>query len=130
MTLPRCMDNTTQTKGVTTLPELVGRPKANRPHSSPQETDHLKLLECKDHDGGNTNSTSGQEMAGYGIKVSGISKTRWIGMGSRTLQGGERVVYMGDEEVHRGGVTIMMGVRAKRALIKWMKISKRRTIKA
>ena len=71
-----------------------------------------------------------KEMAGYGIKVSGISKTRWIGMGSRTLQGGERVVYMGDEEVHRGGVTIMMGVRAKRALIKWMKISKRRTIKA
>ena len=30
-----------------------------------------------------------KEMAGYGIKVSGISKTRWIGMGSRTLQGGE-----------------------------------------
>lgn len=61
--------------------------------------------------------------------MSGISKTRWIRMGSRTLQGGERVVYMGDEEVHRGGVTIMMSGRAKRALIKWMKISKRRTTK-
>lgn len=60
MTLPRCMDNTTQTKGVAALPKLVGSLKANRPHSSPQETDHLKLLECKDHDGGNTNSTSGQ----------------------------------------------------------------------
>ncbi|CAH3164706.1 unnamed protein product [Pocillopora meandrina] len=36
-------------------------------------------------------------MVGCGIEVLGISETRWKGMGSRTLQGSERVAYVGDE---------------------------------
>ena len=66
-----------------------------------------------------------KEMAGYGIEVLGISESRWKGMGSTTLQGGERVVYVGDDEVQQGGVAIMMSVRAKRALMERMPISKR-----
>lgn len=43
--------------------------------------------------------------------------------GIKALQGGERVVYVGDEEVQQGGVAFMMSVRAKRALMEWMQIS-------
>ena len=46
-------------------------------------------------------------------------------MGSVTLKGGERVVYIGDDEVRQGGVAIMMSARSKRALMEWTPISKR-----
>ena len=36
----------------------AGSPKADRPHSSPQATDDLKLLEREDHGGGNTGRAS------------------------------------------------------------------------
>ena len=50
-------------------------------------------------------------------------------MGSRTLQGSERVAYMGDKGMQQGGVPIMMSVRTKTALMDWMPICMR-TIKA
>ena len=50
-------------------------------------------------------------------------------MGSRTLQGSERVAYVGDKGMQQGGVPIMMSVRTKRALMEWMPICMR-TIKA
>ena len=45
--------------------------------------------------------------------------------GIKALQGGERVVYVGDEEAQQGEVAFMMSLRAKRALMEWMPISKR-----
>ena len=39
-----------------------------------------------------------KEMAEYGTGVLGVSETSWKGMGS-TIQGGVKVVYVGDEEV-------------------------------
>ena len=47
-------------------------------------------------------------MKAYGIEVLGISETRWKGIGSVTLQSGEKVVYVGNDEVQQGGVAIMM----------------------
>ena len=47
-------------------------------------------------------------MKEYGIEVLGISETRWKGTGSVTLQSGEKVVYIGNDEVQQGGVAIMM----------------------
>ena len=47
-------------------------------------------------------------MKAYGIEMLGISETRWKGMGSVTLQSGEKVVYVGNDEVQQGGVAIMM----------------------
>ena len=73
-------------------------------------TDDHRLLECEDHGRSNT--------------VLGINEARWKGMASLTLQSGETVVYSGDDEVHQGGVAIMMGARAKRALMEWTPISK------
>ena len=37
-----------------------------------------------------------------------ISEARWKGMGSVTLQSGEKVVYVGNDEVEQGGIAIMM----------------------
>ena len=47
-------------------------------------------------------------MKEYGIEVLGISETRWKRIGSVTLQSGEKVVYVGNDEVQQGGVAIMM----------------------
>ena len=47
-------------------------------------------------------------MKEYGIEVLGISETRWKGMGSVTLQSGEKVVYVGNDEVEQGGIAIMV----------------------
>ena len=60
-----------------------------------------------------------KEMKEYGIEVLGISEFKWKGMGSITLQSGEKVVYAGNDEVQRGGVTIMIIARAKGALMEW-----------
>ena len=51
---------------------------------------------------------SAKAMKEYGIEVLGISEARWKGMGSVTLQSGEKVVYVGNDEVQQGGVAIMM----------------------
>ncbi|CAH3125043.1 unnamed protein product [Porites lobata] len=48
-----------------------------------------------------------KEMKGYWIKVVGISETRWKGTVSVTLQSGEKVVYVGNDEAQQGGVAIM-----------------------
>ena len=45
--------------------------------------------------------------------------------GSLTLQSGEKVVYVGNDEVQRGDVAIMMSARAKGALMEWTPISKK-----
>ena len=47
-------------------------------------------------------------MKEYRIEVIGISETRWKGTRSETLQSGEKVVYVGNDEVQQGGVAIMM----------------------
>ena len=47
-------------------------------------------------------------MKEYGIEVLEISEARWKGTGSVTLQSGEKVVYIGNDEVQQGGVAIMM----------------------
>ena len=48
----------------------------------------------------------------YGIEVIGVSKSRWKGAGSLKLQSGETVVYVGDDEVHHGGVAIIASMCA------------------
>ena len=67
-----------------------------------------------------------KEMKEYGIEVLGISEARWKGKGfSVTLQSGEKVVYVANDEVQQGGVAIMMSAGQRGALMEWMPISKR-----
>ena len=51
----------------------------------------------------------------YGIEVLGIGGARWKGTGSVILQSGEKVVYVGDDEVQQGRVVIVMIARTKGA---------------
>ena len=51
---------------------------------------------------------SAKVMKEYRIEVLEISEARWKGMGSVTLQSGEKVVYVGNDEVKQGGVAIIM----------------------
>ena len=50
---------------------------------------------------------SAKVMKEYGIEVLAISEAKWKGMGSVTLQSGEKVVYVGNDEVEQGGIAIM-----------------------
>ena len=68
---------------------------------------------------------SAKVMKEYGIEVLEISQARWKGMGSVTLQSGEKVVYIGNDEVQQGGVAIMVSARVKAALMEWTPVSKR-----
>ena len=65
-----------------------------------------------------------KEMKGYWIKVVGISETTWKGTGSVTLQSGEKVVYVGNDEAQQGGAVIMKSARGKGALMQSTPISK------
>ena len=51
---------------------------------------------------------SAKVMKEYGIEGLEISEARWKGTGSVTLQSGEKVVYIGNDEVQQGGVAIMV----------------------
>ena len=52
-------------------------------------------------------------------------ETRWKWTRSVTQQSGEKVVYVGNDEVQKGGVVIKVSARAKGASIEWMPISKK-----
>ena len=65
-----------------------------------------------------------KKMKEYGIDVLGISETRWKGKGTMTLWSGEKMAYVGNDEVPQGGVAIMMSATAKGALMEWTPISK------
>ena len=57
------------------------------------------------------------------MELLGKSETRWKGMGSTTLQSGEKV-YIADYQVQQA-VVIILSARAKGALMEWMPISRR-----
>lgn len=55
----------------------------------------------------------------------GISESTWKVMESMLLKMAELVVYVGDDEVQKGEVAIMMSARAETAMMEWALISKR-----
>ena len=75
--------------------------KADKPNSSPLVTDNYWLLEHGCHGGGTTGGTKAKKMIEYGIEGLGMSRDRWKGMGSVTLQSGEAVYVRDDEVQHR-----------------------------
>ena len=57
-----------------------------------------------------------KEMKEYGFQVLGISETKWKGAGSVTLQSGEKVVYLENDNIKRGKVAIMKECEGKGSL--------------
>nr|KAG5687784.1 hypothetical protein BaRGS_025678 [Batillaria attramentaria] len=66
-----------------------------------------------------------REMEGYQLDILGISECRWMGAGRMRLASGQTVLYSGDEELHEGGVAIMISQQAEKSLMEWTPISKR-----
>ena len=68
------------------------------------------------------------EMKRYGIKVLGISETRWLQSGQIRLATGEQLLYSGhtmDGAPHTEGVGLMLAPEVQRALIGWEPVSSR-----
>ena len=67
-----------------------------------------------------------REMVKRDIDVMGISETHWTGQGKLQLPGGEIIIYSGrEDDIHRGGVGILMSKSATRALMDWTPINER-----
>nr|KAG5709173.1 hypothetical protein BaRGS_028629 [Batillaria attramentaria] len=66
-----------------------------------------------------------REMEGYQLDILGISECRWMGAGRMRLASGQTVLYSGDEELHEGGVAIIISQQAEKSLMEWTPISKR-----
>ena len=49
-----------------------------------------------------------REMKRYKLDNLGISECRWRGSGKSKLNTGEVIIYSGEENIHQGGVAIMI----------------------
>ena len=66
-----------------------------------------------------------REMERYKLDILGISECRWTGSGKSKLNTGQVLIYSGDEEIHQGGVAIMMSQQAAKCLMEWTPESSR-----
>ena len=66
-----------------------------------------------------------REMEGYQLDILGLSECRWTGAGKTKICSGQTLIYSGDEELHEGGVAIMMSQQAVKSLMEWTPINKR-----
>ncbi|XP_068717264.1 craniofacial development protein 2-like [Montipora capricornis] len=66
-----------------------------------------------------------REMKRYKIDILGIIECRWRGSGKSKLNTGEVIIYSGEENIHKGGVAIMMSQQAARCLMEWTPESSR-----
>ena len=60
-----------------------------------------------------------REMKRYKLDILGTSKCRWKGSGESKLNSGEVIIYSGEENIHQGGIAIMMSQQAARCLMEW-----------
>ncbi|XP_061163118.1 craniofacial development protein 2-like [Saccostrea echinata] len=74
---------------------------------------------------GGASAQIAREMEGYQLDILGISECRWTGARRMRLASGQTVIYRGDEELHEGGVAIMISQQAVKSLMEWTPISKR-----
>ena len=66
-----------------------------------------------------------REMKRYKLDILGISECRWRGSGKSKLNTAEVIIYSGEENIHQGGVAIMMSQQAARCLMEWTPESSR-----
>ena len=67
-----------------------------------------------------------RELNNYRCTILGLSEVKWTGFGKVKLTSGETIIISGrDDNVHREGVTIMMSIKAEKALMEWKPINER-----
>jgi len=67
-----------------------------------------------------------REMERYKLDILGVSECRWRGSGKLKLNTGQILIYSGDEEIHQGGVAVMMSQEAVKCLMEWTPESSKR----
>ncbi|KAL1445995.1 hypothetical protein WDU94_003677 [Cyamophila willieti] len=69
-----------------------------------------------------------EEMRNYNLEILGLNETRWNGFGELRTQGGNTLIFSGQEDEdapRQAGVGILMTEKSKRAMIDWKPISER-----
>ena len=90
--------------------------EAHRPTrslASPKATSAIGHWNVKSMYRGGTTAHIVKEMEGYHLDILGISECRWTGAGRMKPAKGEALIYSGDEQVHEGGVEIMISQQAE-----------------
>ena len=66
-----------------------------------------------------------REMEVYNLDILGISECRWVKAGRMKLATGQTLIYSGNDEVHEGGVAMMISQETVKSLMEWNPISQR-----
>ena len=85
--------------------------------ASPKVTSTIGFWNVRSMYRGGTTAQIAKEMEGYHLDILGISECRWTGAGRMKLVTGETLIYSGDEQVHEGGVAIMISQQAEGSLM-------------
>jgi len=67
----------------------------------------------------------GREMEKYQLDILGISECRWTGAGRMKMASGQTIVYSGNDQLHEGGVALIMSEMAMKSLMEWTPVSQR-----
>ncbi|XP_062572320.1 craniofacial development protein 2-like [Saccostrea cucullata] len=74
---------------------------------------------------GGASAQNARKKEGHQLEILGISECRWAGAGKMRLASGQTVICSRDEELHEGGVAIMISQQAMKSLMEWTPVSKR-----
>ena len=67
-----------------------------------------------------------REMNNYQCTLLGLSEVRWTGFGRVRLATGESIIFSGrSDNLHRGGVALMLSRKAEQALLEWQPVNER-----
>ena len=102
--------------------------EAHRPTrslASPKTTATIGHWNVRSMYRGGATAQIAREMEEYHLDILGISECRWTGAGRVKLATGQTILYSGDEQIHQGGVAIMISQQAERSLMEWTPINKR-----
>ena len=99
--------------------------RPTRSFATPKHTSTIGYWNVRTMYRGGAAAQIAREMERYQLDILGISECRWTGAGRMKLASGQTVIYSGDEELHEGGVAIMMSQQVVKSLMEWTPINKR-----
>lgn len=94
-------------------------------YSNPQTRTLHPALEYQEYIQSGPAAQIAREKDQYKLDLLGISECRWTGAGRQKLATIQTMLYIGDEELHEGGVAIIVSKQAEKALTEWTAVSSR-----
>ncbi|XP_022795603.1 craniofacial development protein 2-like [Stylophora pistillata] len=99
--------------------------RPSKPLASPRTTLTIGHWNVRTMYRGGAPAQIAREMEGYQLYILGISECRWTGAGRIKMASGQTLIYSGDDELHEGGVAIMISQEAVKSPMEWTPINKR-----